>query len=220
MNPKLKRLKQVLIPRFIYVFYKGLRLTYSRKSYLVSSGLIDTYRKGIPCKTDGSPLPWMNYDVIRFLEDRLDKNMSLFEYGSGYSTSFYANLVANVVSVEFDEYWRDRIQPLMPQNVDLIFQEADVDGDYCRTIRRSGRGFDVVIVDGKDRVNCIVQAADTVSERGVIILDDSHRDRYRRGYEFLESLGFRHIEFEGLKPTGIANFRTTLFYRDGNCFGI
>jgi hypothetical protein len=220
VNSTTKKLKQLLIPGFIYVFFKGLRLIYSKKSYLVTTGFIDTYRTGIPCNASGNPIPWMNYNVILFLENRLNKNLTLFEFGSGYSTIFYASLVNSVTSVEYDQQWLQRIQSMAPDNVDLLFQDKDIDGDYCRTILRQGNKYDVVIVDGRDRVNCAKQAFQAISDNGIIILDDSHRNKYQTAFDFFNEKGFRHIDFEGLKPRGIGNYRTTIFYRDKNCFDI
>ena len=220
MKPLIKKTKPILIPKFLYVFFKGLRLIYSKKSYLVTTGLINTYRTGIPCKTDGTPIPWMNYNVIHFLENRLNNNQTMFEFGSGYSTLFYASHVKSVTSVEYDSQWLERIQAMVPNNVTLIFQDKDVDGDYCRTIHNNGDKFDIIIVDGRDRVNCVKQAHKAVSDNGVIILDDSQRDYYRPAFDFMTDKGFRHIDFEGLKPRGIRNDRTTIFYRDNNCMNI
>ena len=51
-------------------------------SYLHSTGWIESKRRGYPCRPDGSELPWMNYAVVAFLERRLNKNLSVFEYGA------------------------------------------------------------------------------------------------------------------------------------------
>ncbi|HWN47408.1 MAG TPA: hypothetical protein VNM71_08615, partial [Steroidobacteraceae bacterium] len=97
----------------------------------------------------------MNYAVVAFLERRLNKTLSVFEYGSGYSTLFYARRVRNVISVEYDQAWIASIGPRLPPNASVLFVPDDVDGDYCRAIARSGDSFDVVVVDGKDRENCV-----------------------------------------------------------------
>ena len=68
-------------------------------------GYIESVKTQKPCRKNGSPIPWMNYAVIQFLEERLADDLSLFEYGSGNSTCFYASLVKDVVSIEMDEQW-------------------------------------------------------------------------------------------------------------------
>ena len=104
--------------------------------------------------------------------------MSLFEFGSGYSTLFYSKLVRTVISVEHDKVWFNLMESKIPDNVSLIYKEKDIDGNYCRSITEFKQEFDVVVVDGRDRVNCAKQAIGKVSKIGVIILDDSGRERY------------------------------------------
>lgn len=162
----------------------------------------------------------MNYAVTEFLKERLSKNFHLFEFGSGYSTFFYARLVHRVTSVEYDDAWFQLIKKNLPENVELVNKQADIDAEYCRVITSSGRKYDVVIVDGRDRVNCIKQSIKSLSERGAVLLDDSMRERYREGITCLKERGFRALCFEGLKPTSPEIGKTTIFYRINNCLDI
>ena len=196
------------------------KLIWNKDSYLHTTGWMQSLRTSVPADRYANPIPWMNYSVIKFLEDRLKGDLVLFEFGSGYSTRFYAARARSVTSVEYDETWLKIISTQMPENVELVFQNKDVDGNYCRTIGATGKTFDVVVVDGRDRVNCVKQAIPSLTPRGVILLDDSQRDRYREGIEFAKQKGFRALDLEGLKATGKELNRTTIFYRDGNCLGI
>jgi len=162
----------------------------------------------------------MNFPTFRFLEKRLTQDLNLFEYGSGYSTSFYAGKVRTVTSVEHDEKWLHMVKQQVPDNVKLIFKESDIDGDYCRAIVSTGDQYDVVIVDGRDRVNCLKQSISALSSRGVILLDDSHRDKYQEGIDFVKENGFKALNMEGLKARGFSIERTTIFYREGNCLEV
>ena len=161
----------------------------------------------------------MNYAVIAFLERRLNKTLSVFEYGSGYSTLFYARRVRNVISVEYDQAWIASIGPRLPPNASVLFVPDDVDGDYCRAIARSGDSFDVVVVDGKDRENCVKQSMQALSSRGVIVLDDSQRAKYAPAIAYAQENGYLTVDFEGLKPTESSWFRSTILYRRENCLG-
>lgn len=196
------------------------KLILRRSSYLRNNGWIESLKRGYPCRKDGSEIPWMNYPAIRILEERLNKKLCLFEFGSGYSTSFYAKKVNRVVSVEHNKYWYDLVKKKLPENVELIYQEKDIDGKYCRTIISTEKKYDVVVVDGGDRMNCLMQTPGALSERGVIILDDSQRKAYSDHMDALKNRGFRSMDFEGLKPMGSKIYKTTIFYRDGNCLNI
>jgi hypothetical protein len=214
-----KRIIKKMFPS-AFAFLKGMRLLYGRESYLVKTGLMHTYKTGIPSRPDGSPLPWMNYNVISFLEERLADDLDLFEYGSGFSTLFFCRLVNKVISVEYDKDLLDTLLSEVPENAKIIFREEDYDGEYCRAIKETNQLFDVIVIDGRDRVNCIKQSHDSLSERGIIILDDSQREEYQEGISFLLSKGFKKIDFEGLKPTGFTPDRTSIFYKENNCVGI
>ena len=189
-------------------------------SYLYSTGWIQSLGVRKPIDKDGSPIPWMNFAVVKLLEDRLTDNLNIFEFGSGYSTYFYARKVLAVTSVEYDEDWFQLIKSDLPENVNLIYKAKDVDGDYCRIIGTANEQYDVVIVDGRDRVNCVKQSISALSAKGIILLDDSQRERYKEGIEFAIGLGFRALDIEGLKATDVIMNRSTILYRNDNCLGI
>lgn len=111
----------------------------AKDSYLHSTGWIECIREGKPIDLEGEPIPWMNYSVIRILEDKLNDSIEMFEFGSGYSTFFYANKVKSVTSVEYDESWFKYIRMQLPTNAKLLFTNNDIDGCYCRTITAEGK---------------------------------------------------------------------------------
>ncbi len=201
-----------------YKAYKNL--IKNQNSYLYLTGWMQSLKERKPTDNNGNPIPWMNFSIVRLLEERLTHDLNLFEYGSGYSTYFYASKVRSVTSIEYDEKWFSVVKSQAPENVKLIFKEKDIDGDYCRVIKSTEEQYDVVIVDGRDRVNCIMQSISALSSRGVILLDDSQRDSYQDGIDFIKENGFRALNLEGLKPTETQVERTTIFYREGNCLGI
>jgi len=219
MKNMLSVFKQKIFSSY-YLTYKLFKLIFLDDSYLQVVGFSNSLKQKKPCDKDGNPVPWMNYNVISFLEGRLNKNLSLFEYGSGYSTIFYSNLVSNVVSVEYDEKWLNKIQKMLPANANLVYKSLDYDGEYCQSILSTKSSFDVVVVDGRDRVRCAKNAVNALSDRGVIIFDDSQRDIYEEGLEFLVEKGFRRLDFEGLKPNNYGFDRTSIFYKDNNCLNI
>lgn len=189
-------------------------------SFLYSTGWMKSLDLSEPVDTDGNRVPWMNYAVVRLLKDRLTGDLDLFEYGSGYSTAFFAQRVRSVISVEHDESWYRQMKGSLPPNVELIYQTHDYDGEYCRLIASAGRSYDVVVVDGRDRVNCIKQGIPALSEKGVLLLDDSEREQYRVGIDWAKASGFRALDFESMKPRGRVIHRATVLYREGNCLGI
>ena len=203
----------------VFVLGKGLTLIYSKRSFLRESGYFKSVAVKRPCRLDGSPIPWMNYGAINFLEDRLSSDLDIFEYGSGNSTIFFAGLVNSVTSLECDHGWYEYVKGILPDNASVVFCPIG-DPAYVGAIAEQGKKFDVVIVDAEERVKCMLNAPEFLTDRGVIILDDAARPAYQEGVDGLLSRGFRVLPFDGMKAGGINVYRTSIFYRDDNCLGI
>jgi tRNA A58 N-methylase Trm61 len=162
----------------------------------------------------------MNYNIISFLEQRLSKDLSLFEYGSGNSTLFFADLVGNVVSVECSRQWYEYVVKTIPKNAKLILCDPYDSKTYSKIIQKQEKKFDVVVVDAEDRVNCLLNAHQSLTEKGVMILDDSKGEGWNPVIDQLQEQGFKKLDFEGLKPGRTSGYRTTIFYKNENCLGI
>ena len=80
--------------------------------------------------------------------------------------------------------------------------------------------FHLIIVDGRDRVNCCLQAVNALTDDGVIILDDSEREFYSPAIEFLKSNGFKELSFSGISPGLFYKKSTSIFYKAQNCLEI
>lgn len=189
-------------------------------SYLHTTGWLESLRQNRPCDQNGEPLPWMNYPAIDLLRQHLTNDLALFEYGSGYSTLFFAGRVGSVISVEGDKAWIEKLQPELPANAIVRYCPEDSNGDYCRSILVDKQLFDVIIIDGRDRVNCLKQSITKLSKRGILLLDDAQRSEYKSGIDWVVNQGFKHLSLEGLQPNGFEAGRVSLFYREGNCFGL
>lgn len=187
---------------------------------LREDGWFRSFREKAPVDAEGNPLPWITYPAIEFLVRRVTKEMSVFEYGCGASTLWWAPRVKEVVSVEHDREWFGTVASRAPQNVDLQYIPLSEAGDYPRAVGGYRNRFHLVVIDGRERVSCAIQSLNALTPDGVIIWDNSDRAEYRQGYEFLFSHGFRKIEFVGYAPGCIDKTETTFFYRDRNCLGI
>ena len=168
----------------------------------------------------GAAIPWMTYPFLDFVKNRFSENFRVFEYGSGNSTVYFSQRVKNVVAVEHDLNWFNKVKENIPENVQLVFQPLDEDGVYARSCRSQGQYFQIIVVDGRDRVNCIKYSAECLTGDGVLILDNSDREDYRPAYDFMRKNGFKYLEFWGMVP--IVNYTccTTVFYRTDNCLEI
>ncbi len=195
-------------------------LSYGHKGYLSTIGWFTAFDKEQAVDEHGEPLPWVTYSFIDFIKTRLNKELSIFEYGSGNSTLFYAKRVKRVVSVEHDEAWFNKIVSAKAENAEMIFTPLIKGGEYCKKAALLGEKFDVIIVDGRDRVNCCKNSVEALTPSGVLVLDDSERDIYVEARTFLIAKGFKEIPFSGISPGLFYNKATSVFYKPENCLAI
>lgn len=178
-------------------------------------------RTGKPVQKSGNELPWFTYSFIAFLEERIHSEMSVFEYGSGNSTLWFNKKGCALVSVEHDKKWYAHMQPRLGSNPKIEYHWRDLESkDYSQEILNYSRAFDIIVLDGRDRVNCCLNALNALKDDGIIIWDNSDRKEYSEGYQFLESNNFKRLDFHGLGPINSGTWSTSVFYRKNNCLHI
>ena len=185
------------------------------QGFLRESGWLESYRRRIPTSSNG-PLPWFTYAAIAFLEPRINTAMNVFEYGAGFSTLWWSKRVNAVVSCESDPAWFSRMQSQCPPNVRLF---CEARGERYWRMASSFRS-DIIVIDGRDRVECAKACLPGLTADGVIVWDNSDRPRYEEGFQLLSREGFRRLDFTGLGPVNFTPWMTSIFYRSSNCLGI
>ena len=116
-----------------------------------------------------------------------------------------------------DEYYEDDNYICDISDLEHLLE---YNGDYCKSITKQNISFDIVIIDGRDRVNCLINSINYLNKEGVIIFDNSDREYYEEGFKFLNKNGFKRLEFQGHGPICINFWETSIFYREKNCLGI
>jgi hypothetical protein len=195
-------------------------LSFGVKGYLAEIGWFKALESKSPVDKNKKPLPWVTYSFIDFIENRIKKEHTIFEFGSGNSTFYYAERALKVVSVEHDKAWFEKISASKPYNSEMIFCELQKDGAYSKMPASMGVKFDIIIVDGRDRLNCCYQSLVALSQSGIVILDDSEREKYRAAIDFFNSNGFKELSFSGISPGLFYRKSTSVFYKTDNCLGI
>src|SRR5262245_35910487 len=107
-----------------------------RRGALHDDGWFRSAREGRAVDAEGRPIPWITYPAIELLRARVRPDMSVFEYGCGASTRWWAERVREVVSVEHDRAWFEQTRLGLPANVELLHVELRYGGDYARTSSR------------------------------------------------------------------------------------
>ncbi|ROU02985.1 glycosyltransferase 61 family protein [Histidinibacterium lentulum] len=110
-----------------------------------------------------------------------EKPVKVLEFGSGGSTIFLLKQGAEVTSVEHHPGWAESLQAKaaslgLGENLRLLLR----DRPYANVVESFARGttFDILLVDGRERVDCLKAALPLVAPDGLVLLDDAQRSRY------------------------------------------
>lgn len=180
---------------------------------LDNGGWLRSRRAGRALSAGGTPLPWITYSAIHILSTRTPGDARVFEYGCGSSTLWWAARGNTIVACEHDRSWCARIATEAP-NAHVLWRDLNV--DYVSAARNFDP-FDMIVIDGRRRVDCAKEAVHALTPAGVIVWDNAERERYQLGLRFLVDSGFRRLDLVGVGPVQAHASTTTIFYRDGNC---
>lgn len=123
--------------------------------------------------------------------------------------------------MEHNEHWYRVLKPKFSKisNIRSSLQTLE-SNSYSGSITKYEAVYDIIIIDGRDRVQCCINSLKALKSNGVIIWDNSDRLEYTEGYEFLKKNGFNRLDFEGFGPINSKVWCTTVFYRKENCLKI
>ena len=192
----------------------------ARNGYFQRTGWMRSWTISRPVNEKGEAIPWLTYPFLSFLEDTLHGHFTLFEFGCGNSTKYYARRVAYVECVEHDPSFIPSFTSQEKKKVCVHVVSLEDVEKYTNILNYLEKKYQIIVVDGRYRVQCMRHSVNYLTTDGVMILDDSLRSRYREGFQYMKEKGFRHINFYGLKALGYETSCTTLFYRDKNCLEI
>jgi precorrin-6B methylase 2 len=182
--------------------------------------------------------PWIVFNAKEFLDSILKDDMTVWEYGSGSSTLYFARRVKQIYSIENDKDWythlSTRIEAESVKNVCYALIEAEeadnkelnsiyiskstiiYGGDfekYTRSIDSvPDNSLDIVLIDGRARRACIVHAIPKIKPGGYLIVDNSDRSYYFEGNDILfDEKKWKSMHFVGPVPYSFEFSRTSFF---------
>lgn len=161
-----------------------------------------------PVDAQGSPLPWFTYPAIEFLGQFDLTGKRIFEYGAGNSTLYWSARCGEVVSVESDEQWHRYLVRQIPKNVGL--EHRPQKEEYVAALGEQPTPFDVIVVDGIERLACCRVAPSKLREGGLIILDNA--DWYPGSAAVLREAGLLQVDMTGFGPVNGYTWTTSLFF--------
>ena len=201
----LNKILRKLIPRKIQTlikFYKIFNKEYGHSNF----------KNNFICDGKDNPLPWITYPCIEFL-DRINlSDCDVFEFGAGSSTHYWAKKSKTVTSIEKDKNWYKSLESRVPKNAQITLSEND--RHYVDHIKTSDKQYDVIVVDGAVRYPCAKAAINCISNRGIILLDNT--EWYPETAKLLTSEGFTQIDFCGFPPINAFTSCTSIFFKAGS----
>lgn len=184
---------------------------YGITSVLDKLGYPGSVKSRVPCDSDGLPLPWYTYPAIFYLKQFALKSCSVFEWGCGNSSLFYAARCKSVRSIDISSEWVDTVTQTAPDNLEVHHRPVDV---FPGSIRSFHDAYDIIVIDAERRLDCARECIPYLKPEGLIIVDNS--DNAPGTCSFLRDQGLLQVDFTGFGPVCSYRWTTSLFF-SGNC---
>lgn len=162
--------------------------------------------------------------MTELVEAVLPLNARVFEYGGGGSSLWLHDHGARLTVVEHHPEWSRVLRNLLPSGIELIEAPPSKAGEIVSAVgdgffdnyvgaieQYPDNSFDLVIVDGRARVDCVARARWKVRPGGYLLLDDSDRPRYEAACRSMSAWHARSVR--GLKIGSNFPATTTIWER-------
>jgi len=170
-------------------------------------------------------IPWIPIKAKMWLDKNLRQDMVVYEYGSGLSTLYFSPKVKKIISIEHDKEWYNKthdelkekaqnseyhlieaeyrdtgnLKPVKKVYMSHLYQEFTF-RKYVHSIDKyQDNYFDLVFIDGRARIGCILHSVKKIKSGGFLILDNSDAKRYKVAQKILKR--YKRIDFYGIAPT-------------------
>ena len=162
-------------------------------------GFMESAKTNTPKNDKGEIIPLYTYPCYEWINSIDWSGANVFEYGCGYSSYFWNEKNVNLWGVDCKEEWVVH---------DNIIIEKDLN-KYPDVINETNKKFDVIVIDGVVRYDCVGPSLKKVKSNGMIILDNS--DWHKDTKELLDKENFIPIHFHGFKPIHVDSETTSCY---------
>jgi len=205
---RMNRLWQIITRMGTFFHPRYIRDTFQCYEILeYDLGHLNSVRSNACIDQENKPIPWYTYPAIEYLNQFDFSGKTVFEYGCGNSSLYWGRIAKQVISVDDNQEWYNKIKNQIVAPNELHF--TDNKDRYPAFIGRYDRKFDIIVIDGNMRFRCAQRAVENISRTGIIILDNS--DWYTHTAEFLRTTGFLQIDMTGFGPINRYIWTTSIF---------
>ena len=180
-----------------------LHLSFLTNKLRTEYGFLESSKRNIPVNDKNEVMPMYTYPCYEWLNSIDWTNSKVFEYGTGYSTIWWQNKNVDYHAVEDNKQWYDMIEDKTNINYKPGLHK------YIQSIYDYNYKFDVIVIDGVFRFDCIKPALDKIKNDGIIIVDNT--DWHRNSKEELDKSDLIPIHFHGFKPLHVDSETTSCY---------
>jgi hypothetical protein len=120
-------------------------LSFQERGYLKDIGWFNTSKHGITENNEFRSIPKLTYPLIKQLEEKLTKEMNVLDYGTSFSTAFYADRSKHVNIAEYSYFWSEVISERLPNNLDTVLTKNKEDN-----FSKDNGEFQLIVIDCKN----------------------------------------------------------------------
>ena len=133
--------------------------------------------------------PWLTDEANLWLQNKIQTGeiKSVLEFGSGSSTIWFLKNNIELVSIEHDIEWFEAVKQEIDKN-NFNCEYHLIDRPYHKVFLNfiNNKKFDLVLVDGRDRVECVKSSFELVKDGKFLMLDNDERIEYVEVHSILE----------------------------------
>lgn len=133
-------------------------------------------------------------ETLRGLGNKKDK-IHILEWGSGGSTVYFTEFLKEIgvpyewISIEYNKRWHEKVKNAVAHDPNIEVVLFDVGNDQLKQVDNPmdeyvgypttlDNKFDMVLVDGRKRRRCVLEAKKNLAPEGVVFLHDAQRKYY------------------------------------------
>ena len=180
-----------------------LHLSFLTNKLRTEYGFIESSKKNIPVNDKNEVMPMYTYPCYEWLNSIDWVGNKVFEYGTGYSTIWWQNKNVDYHAVEDNKQWHDMIE----DKTNIEYKPGH--HKYIESIYKYDFKFDVIVIDGVVRFDCIKPALEKIKDDGIIIFDNT--DWHKNSKEELDKSDLIPIHFHGFKPLHVDSETTSCY---------
>lgn len=174
--------------------------------------------------------------IERLLLGFSNKNIKIFEWGSGGSTIYFPRFLSaqdidyEWISLEYNRRWYEKVKSNSSDNPHTSIKLFDVGNDnlrqrytdmeaYIEYPKTLSTRFDLIVVDGRKRRRCLLVAREKLKDNGVVVLHDAERSYYHSAFarfpdgRFVSPTMWRGRMTEPNKIKKLSNYIISFYYR-------